>query len=143
MENEILQQILAELKNVKESQAVLERDVKDVKSGQQLSTITLNKFDRNLAVIEQGQTRLEGDLNATKAAILPRLDSLSDDVAKIAVTQENVVLPKLELLFEGHATLESQIKRISVFERMEDDISTLKTAVRFLSQEVEKLKEAM
>ena len=82
-------------------------------------------------------------LTAEMAGMKSEMSEMKTTLTRVAVTQENVVLPKLQLLAEGHVTLQEQIKRMSVIDSMQDDISTLKTAVRYLSQELEKMKSAM
>ncbi len=68
---------------------------------------------------------------------------MSSVLKKVAVTQENVVLPRIQLLAEGHTTIQEQIRNLSVIDRLQDDVSTLKSAVRMLTQEIEELKAAM
>ncbi len=96
--------------------------------------------------ILQAIVQLNSDMAEIKsdmAEMKERQSRMEATLARVAVTQENVVLPKLQLLAEGHVTLQEQIKRLSVIDSMQDDISTLKTAVRYLSQELEKMKSAM
>ncbi len=66
---------------------------------------------------EQRKTtqRLEG-LESEQKRTSQRLEGLEADVAeikttvaKVAVTQENVVLPRIQLLAEGHTTIQDQI----------------------------------
>lgn len=77
MENEILQQILNELKGLKQGQsdlrqgqAVLERDVRDMRATQQVITIKLDKHDRNQAVMESDIAAIRESVNATREAVL-------------------------------------------------------------------------
>ena len=70
------------------------------------------------------------------------VSKLEDDMRFVRITQENKVLPQLQLLFEGQGTIQKQIKNISVIGEMQDDISTLKSAIRYLTQELESLKSA-
>lgn len=71
------------------------------------------------------------------------MSEMRTTLTKVAVTQENIVLPRLQLLAEGHDTIQEQIKRLSVIDSLQDDVATLKSAVRFLSQKVEQLEKAM
>ncbi len=116
----------------------------------------MNNEEKILAILvemqaEQRKTtqRLEG-LEAEQKKTSQRLEGLEADVAeikttvaKVAVTQENVVLPRIQLLAEGHTTIQEQIRNLSVIDRLQDDVSTLKSAVRMLTQEIEELKAAM
>ena len=83
------------------------------------------------------------EVKSDMAEMKERQSRMDTTLTRVAVTQENVVIPQLQLLAEGHVSLQEQIKRLSVIDSMQDDISTLKTAVRYLSQELEKMKSAM
>lgn len=92
----------------------------------------------------------QNEMQAEQKRTSQRLEGLEADVAeikttvaKVAVTQENVVLPRIQLLAEGHTTIQEQIRNLSVIDRLQDDVSTLKSAVRMLTQEIEELKSAM
>lgn len=100
---------------------------------------------------------LLGNLAAQVGTMSTRLDTLTADMTdvksdmtelktratKIEVTQENVILPRIQILMEGQNTLREQIARLSVVDRLQDDVTTLKSAVRYLSEKVEKLEQAM
>ena len=90
--------------------------------------------------------RIEGDVSELKSDVSELKSDVSElkkRTAKIEITQENVVLPRIQLLAEGHTIIQKQIKDISVIDRMQDDIVTLKNAVRFLTQKVEEMEKAM
>ena len=61
---------------------------------------------------------------------------------KVAVTQEAVVLPRLDLLAEGHTHLADTLAGKSRVEALEDEVVLLKTVVTALSKEVAELKKA-
>jgi len=69
---EVLQQILAELREVKTNQAVLEREIKDNQQTTLTMRVEIAKIDRNQAVLEQGISR-----NSEK------LDALQTDMATV------------------------------------------------------------
>lgn len=88
---------------------------------------------------------MKSDMAVMKSDIADMKEDMSElktRVTKVEITQENVVLPKLELLAEGQIELKNQIRRMSVIDAMQDDIATLKTAVRFLSEKVAALDNA-
>lgn len=70
------------------------------------------------------------------------LSSLQQTVTRMAVTQENVVLPKLQLLAEGHDTLLNTLARKERVEALEDDVALLKTVIKAMSQRIENLEKA-
>lgn len=86
----------------------------------------------DIASLQEGQRSMKEDIN-----------SIREELTKVAVTQENVVIPNIQLLAEGHITIQEQIKNISVIDRLQDDVATLKNAVRFLSQKIEQMEKAM
>ena len=100
----------------------------------QLDTLT----DR-MGTVESKVDTLTADMTDVKSDIA----ELKTRATKIEVTQENVMLPRLQVLMEGHDTLHDQIRRLSVVDRLQDDVTTLKTAVRYLSEKVEKLEQAI
>ncbi len=102
----------------------------------------MNHEERILDLLEQLTARVDtltGDMTTMKSD----MSELKTRVTKIEVTQENVVLPRIQLLMEGQNALREQISRLSVVDRLQDDVTTLKSAVRYLSEKVEKLEQAM
>lgn len=92
---------------------------------------------------EEKIIQMLGEMNTRLDKIEDRLDKIEDRTARTELLIENTIIPDIKLLFEGQVTIQNQIKRISVIDRLEDDVSTLKSAVRFLSGEVEALKKAV
>ena len=82
--------------------------------------------------LEQGQNELQQDVT-----------KIEKRVTKTDLTIENTIIPSIQILKEGQLTIQNQIKKLSVIDAMQDDIATLKTAVKFLSQELDKLQKAM
>ncbi|HIT31648.1 MAG TPA: hypothetical protein IAC25_02270 [Candidatus Enterenecus stercoripullorum] len=70
------------------------------------------------------------------------LSQVQTTLTKVAVTQENAVIPQLKLLAEGHETLLEALAPKSRVEQMEEEIDLLKTAIRALSRDVAELKKA-
>ncbi len=70
-------------------------------------------------------------------------ERLTQEIVQVKVTLENEIIPSIQWLKEGQKTIQNQIKHISVIDSMQDDIATLKSAVKFLSQEIDKLQKAM
>ncbi len=98
-----------------------------------------------LAQMQGDMARMQGDIAHMKgdmAQMQGDLQALNDRTSRLEINQENVIIPRIQLLAEGQVTIQNQIKRISVIDSMQDDISTLKTAVRFLSEKVQQLENA-
>lgn len=91
-----------------------------------------------LAEMRSGLAEMRSGLAEMKAEQAEMRDLLQ----KVAVTQEAVVLPRLDLLAEGHAHLADTLAPKSRVEALEDDVSFMKTVIKALSQEVAELKKA-
>ena len=102
-------------------------------------TAQVGTLTADMAVMKSDMTVMKSDMTVMKSDIA----ELKTRATKIEVTQENVILPRLQVLMEGHDTLHDQIRRLSVVDRLQDDVTTLKTAVRYLSEKVEKLEQAI
>ena len=87
--------------------------------------------------------QLKKDMDERFTAVDKRFDDLESRVTKIEVVQENKTNAKLDLLFEGQKTIQNQIKHLSVVDALQADVATLKSAVQYLSSELEKIKKAM
>lgn len=106
----------------------------------------MNNEEKIIQMIADLSTKIDNNEAKTTQAITELKTEISDIKERTTRTEiliENTIIPQIQLLAEGQVTIQNQIKRISVIDRLEDDISTLKLAVKFLSQEVENLKKAM
>lgn len=102
----------------------------------------MNNEEKIIQMIADLSTQFSG-MKTEMSSINTRLDKIEERTTRTEILIENTIIPQIQLLAEGQVTIQNQIKRISVIDRLEDDISTLKLAVKFLSQEVENLKKAM
>lgn len=123
--------ILEMLSGLTSDMADMKSDIADMKT--EIAEIKTDVADMKTEI---------ADMKSDIADMKEDISELKTRVAKVEITQENVVLPKLELLAEGQTELKNQIRRMSVIEAMQDDIATLKTAVRFLSEKVAALDNA-
>ena len=99
----------------------------------------LTQMQEDITALKQGQAELQqgqAELQQGQASIEKR-------VTKIQLTQENTIIPAIQILKEGQLTIQNQNKKLSVIDAMQDDIATLKSAVKFLSQELDKIQKAM
>lgn len=99
-----------------------------------------------LSQIQKDQSEMKNDIFGLKVDMSDMKTEMADmnqRLRKVEVTQETTIMSRLQLLAEGQTTIQEQIRQISVIDRMEDDIATLKNAVRYLSDKVEKLESAM
>jgi predicted nucleic acid-binding Zn-ribbon protein len=106
----------------------------------------LTQMLEDISGLKQGQKNLEQGQAAIEqrvTGIEQSQKSIEKRVTKTELMIENTVIPAIQILKEGQLTIQNQIKRLSVIDAMQDDIATLKTAVKFLSQELDKIQKAM
>ena len=137
MNNE--EKILSMLDVLAQGQAKLVQGQAKLEQGQAKLEQGFAETNTRLDKLEQGQAKLEQGFAETNT----RLDKLEQRVAKTEILIENTVIPQLKLLAEGHTAIQRQIRDLSVIDRMQDDIITLKAAVKYLSGEVERLGKAV
>lgn len=89
------------------------------------------KIFEMLAQIQANQEEMKNDIS-----------DIRKTVTRVAVTQENVVLPKLQLLAEGHDTLLNTLARKDRVDALEDDVALLKTVIKAMSQRIAELEKA-
>lgn len=70
------------------------------------------------------------------------ISDMNDRIICVSITQENVVLPRLDLLAEGHKNLLDTLAQKSRVEELEDDVALLKSVVKSLSEQLAELKQA-
>lgn len=92
---------------------------------------SFEKINQTLTEMRAGMTEMKADMAEMKTLL-----------QKVAVTQEGVVLPRLELLAEGHQNLLDTLAPKSRVEALEEDVDTLKTVMRLLTHDVTELKKA-
>lgn len=115
----------------------------------------MNNEEKILALLEEHGTLLreqglllekQGAQLERQGALLEKHDKLISemraDLTKVMVTQENVVIPQLKTLAEGHMTLLETLAPKSRVEALEEDVSVLKVAVKALTAEMAELKKA-
>ena len=105
-----------------------------------------------LTELSKGQAEMRADIAELKATqvkqreqlaqINERLEELDDRSLRSAVMLENQVLPQLQLLYEGQVTLQQTLAPKERVEVLEDDIITLKTVVKSISNRLAALEKA-
>lgn len=70
------------------------------------------------------------------------MSELQKTVTRVAITQDNIVIPEIKLPAEGHETLLNTLARKDRVEALEDDVALLKTAIKSMSQRIAELEKA-
>lgn len=97
----------------------------------------MNNEEKILALLEKHGKMLEemrGDIS-----------QMQETLTRVAVTQEGVVLPRIQLALEGHSELNRKMDTLAPKERvevLEDEVITLKTVVKSLSNRLAALEQA-
>ena len=94
----------------------------------------MNNEEKILELLEQ-HGKLLADLRSDMA-------EMQTTLTKVAVTQENIVLPQLRALAEGQQNLLDTLAPKSRMEAMEDEIALLKEVIRAHSRDIAELKKA-
>lgn len=94
----------------------------------------MNNEEKILAILEE-----HGKMFAEMKA---DISDLRTTVTRVAVTQENVVIPQIRLLAEGHEMLLQKLARKERVEALEDDVSLLKSVVKAMSERIAVLEKA-
>lgn len=81
-------------------------------------------------------------IQADQSKMKDDISGLRQTVTRVAVTQENVVIPQIKLLAEGHDLLLQKLARKERVEALEDDVALLKTVIKAMSQRIESLEKA-
>ena len=84
-------------------------------------------------------------LEATQAQHGERLEEMQETLTRVAVTQEGVVLPRIQMLFDGHSELKRELDTLATKEQVEElaaDVHVIKTVVTRHSGDINKLKKA-
>lgn len=93
------------------------------------------RLDSQEAILDKVQANQE-------TVIMPRLDSQEAKLDKVQVNQEAVIMPRVELLYEGHTAILEKVQRDPRFETLQDEVETLKMAVKHHTSELNDLKKA-
>jgi len=71
-----------------------------------------------------------------------RMDTMQETLTRVAVTQENIVLPRLQLLAEGHSSMMDRMPQKSRVEALEEDVAVLKSVAEAHTIAITELKAA-
>ena len=85
----------------------------------------MNNEDKILELLEKHSEML--------AQMQEDITDLRTTVTRVAVTQENTVIPQIKLLAEGHDLLLNTLARKDRVEALEDDVALLKTVIKAMS----------
>lgn len=100
---------------------------------------TEEKILTMLSQIQADQTEMKANISGLKDT----QEQMQATLTRVAVTQENVVIPQIKLLAEGHDLLLQKLARKERVDALEDDVALLKTVVKTMSQRIAELEKAL
>ncbi len=111
----------------------------------------MNNEEKILQMLEK-QGAMIADMRSDIRQINGRLDRLEatqaemqETLTRVAVTQEGVVLPRIQLALEGHSELKREIGTLATKQQVEElasDVDVIKAVVTRHSSDISELKKA-
>ncbi len=105
----------------------------------------LNQLTKDVSGLKEDVSGLKKEVSELRTDV----DQLKEDSAsmretltRVAVTQENIVLPCLSALAEGHAHLAETLAPKDRVDNLENDMVFMKTVVSSLADRLSKLEKA-
>ena len=105
----------------------------------------LEQLTEDVSGLKEDVSTLKGDVSGLKTEVSVLKEDVSDmreTLTRVAITQENVVLPQLRLLAEGHTHLSETLAPKERVDSLENDMAFMKVVVGSLSDRLAKLEKA-
>ena len=90
-------------------------------------------------------TRLTEDVSGLKedvSGLKEDVSALKETVSRVAIIQENTILPRLDTLAAGHTHLVNTLASNQRVEAIEDEISVIKSVIKSHSDRIAALEKA-
>ena len=108
----------------------------------------MNNEEKILAMLEKltEEVGRHSEMLAKQSKLLEKhnelLEELDDRSLRSAVILENEVLPKLQLLYEGHVHLQETLAPKERVEDLEDEVITVKSTLKMMTKRLDALEKA-
>lgn len=104
----------------------------------------MNNEEKILAMLTEMKSAQE-EMKASQEDMHSDISQMQETLTRVAVTQEGVVLPRLQLALEGHAAITQKLETLSPKERvevLEDEVTAMKTAMKMMMKRLDALEKA-
>lgn len=104
----------------------------------------MNNEEKILAMLTEMKAAQE-EMKASQEDMHSDISQMQETLTRVAVTQEGVVLPRLQLALEGHAAITQKLETLSPKERvevLEDEVTAMKTAMKMMMKRLDALEKA-
>lgn len=113
----------------------------------QITRVQLGHAKRKEPIMNNEEKILEmlTSLTETVSRQGEQIAEMQTTLTRVAVTQEGTVLPRLQLLYEGHSELKRKMDTLATKEQVEElagDVDVIKEVVGRHSGDINKLKKA-
>ena len=133
----LLEHLVKDVSGLKQSVSGLERETAGLKQ-------EMAELKADVSTLKTDVAALKEDVSGLKetASLKAQMGQMDERLRRVELTQENLVLPQLRLLAEGHDALLTQTVPVRRMEAVESDVDMLKTVVHVHSQDIRALKKA-
>lgn len=148
----LLEHLVQDVSGLKQSVSGLERETAGLKQEMAELKADVSGLKQEMAELKEDVSTLKTDVAGLKAdvsglkeetaSLKAQMGQMDERLRRVELTQENLVLPQLRLLAEGHDALLTQTVPVRRMEAVESDVDMLKTVVHVHSQDIRALKKA-
>lgn len=101
----------------------------------------MNNEEKILSLLEK-QGEILGNLAMDVSCLKDDVSDLKGRVAKVEVTQENMVLPQIQAIAEGITSINAKLVTRSEMDAMREELAFLKDIIRMHTTQINDLKKA-
>ncbi len=108
-------------------------------SEERLTGLIARSEEKMTGMIAKSEEKLTGMIAKSEERTTERIDTVRTEILAYI---ECAVMPKFDLLAEGHKTLLETLSPVDRVEALEDEVSFLKQVIKSMSRDIAELKKA-
>ncbi len=116
----------------------MKADINGMKADMNGMKADINGMKADMNGMQADINGMKADMNGMKAD----MNGMQADILKLQMQNENVIIPQLKALAEGHEMLAQTLAPKNRVDELENDVNILKLAVQAMSAELQQLKKA-